>query len=129
MGVDSFKDVTTWREYERILSGYDVIVAMRPGYPHDRDDRDHRDAEDVVLRLAPDLQAKVVDLRGGRLPSGQSFESPHIYLTDYAEVDVSATTVRETAANGEAIDSFVPPSVAAYIVKYELYRKSEWQKC
>jgi len=119
MGVDSFKDVMSWHKYERILTEYDIIVAVRPGYLDD---------ERIISRFAPDLRKRVIDLRGGQLPSGETLMLPHIYLTDYAEVDVSATIVRETASRGGAIDRLVPPAVASYIVKYGLYRKSECQK-
>jgi nicotinate-nucleotide adenylyltransferase len=119
MGADSFRDVTSWYEYERIVSEYDVIVATRPGYS----DGDNIAAD--ISRLAPRLQARVIDLRCGQLPSEAQFKMPHIYLTDYAEVDVSATTLREMAANGGKIDELVCPAVAGYIIKYGLYLNSE----
>jgi nicotinate-nucleotide adenylyltransferase len=120
MGADSFRDVTSWYEYERILSEYDVIVATRPGY---------RNEDNIAANLAPLLQARVVDLRGGCSPSGtelasENIQSPRIYLTDYVEVDVSATGVREAVAQGRSIRDLVPPPVASYIEKYRLYRKS-----
>jgi nicotinate-nucleotide adenylyltransferase len=120
MGADSFRDVTSWYEYERILSEYDVIVATRPGYRND---------ENIAANLAPQLQARVVDLRGGCSPSGtelarENIRSPRIYLTDYVEVDVSATGVREAVAQGRSISDLVPPPVASHIEKYGLYRKS-----
>jgi nicotinate-nucleotide adenylyltransferase len=115
MGADSFKDVTSWHEYERILSEYDVIVATRPGY---------RSGENIAANLAPQLQARVVDLRGGLFPLDEDLESARIYLTDYVEVDVSATNVREAVAQGRSIGDLVPPPVASHIEKYQLYRKS-----
>ncbi len=115
MGADSFKDVTSWYEYERILSEYDVIVATRPGYRND---------ENIAANLAPQLQARVVDLRGGLYPLDETSESARIYLTDYVEVDVSATAVREAVAQGRSIGELVPAAVASYIEKYRLYRKS-----
>jgi len=120
MGADSFKDVTSWYEYERILSEYDVIVATRPGYRND---------ENIAANLAPQLQTRVVDLRGGGSPfgaglTGENIESPHIYLTDYVEVDVSATGIREAVAQGRSVGDLVPPPVASYIEKYKLYRNS-----
>lgn len=128
MGADSFKDITTWREHEEILSGYDVVVAMRPGCHSDQGD------QESVGRLAPRLQKRIVDLRGGLYPSTENLankdlvkrdlESPRIYLTDYVAVDVSATIIREAVEQGQPIDGLVPPPVAAYIEKYELYRKS-----
>jgi len=125
MGADSFRDVTSWYEYERILSEYDVIVATRPSYSGYSDD------DNTTTRtagLAPQLEARVIDLRGGQLPTDEQLVMPHIYLTDYAEVDVSATTLREMAAKGGKIDELVPPAVAAYISKYGLYQNSECQK-
>lgn len=114
MGADSFQDVTNWREYERILGNYDLIVATRPGYC---------DEEEIAGRISSHLRAKIVDLRGGRRPSEESLSSPGIYLTDYVEVDVSATDIRGAAAQGCAIGRLVPPAVATYIAKYKLYRK------
>lgn len=117
MGADSFKDVTMWREHERLLTEYDVIVATRPGY---------RDDENVAAHLAPNLQARCVDLRGGQLPpvENAALATTRIYLTDYVSVDVSSTSIREAVEQGELIDDLVPPVVARYIEKYRLYRKS-----
>lgn len=122
MGADSFRDVTSWREYEAILSGYDVIVATRPGSHVGGN-------EGIAGHLAPRLQKRITDLRGGAYPSSRDLanedpESPRIYLTDYVAVDVSATGVREAVEQGRSIDEMVPPSVAAYIEKYDLYRKT-----
>lgn len=116
MGADSFKDVTMWREYERLLTGYDVIVAMRPGYGED---------EGVAAHLSPSLQSRVIDLCGNlAYPLREHLATPHIYLTNFVEVDVSATEVREAARHGRHIlPDQVPPAVAAYIEKYRLYQE------
>lgn len=127
MGADSFRDVTSWREYEAILSGYDVIVATRPGCHSGEND-------EIAGHLAPRLQKRITDLRGAAYPfskdlasrdlANEDLESPRIYLTDYVAVDVSATGVREAVEQGRSIDEMVPPPVAAYIEKYGLYRKT-----
>jgi nicotinate-nucleotide adenylyltransferase len=128
MGADSFIDVTSWREYEAILSEYDVIVATRPGY-HGHSGQDggasgKEDSEETIGALAPQLRRLIVDLRGGAWPSNEDLNSSRIYLTDYVSIDVSATGVREAVEQGRSIDDLVPPSVAAYIEKYRLYQKS-----
>ncbi|MGE0131614.1 MAG: nicotinate-nucleotide adenylyltransferase [Blastocatellales bacterium] len=124
MGADSFREVTSWREHERILSEYDIVVAMRPGCHGSESDE-----ESAAGRLAPQLRTRIVDLRGGAYPSSRDLankdlESPRIYLTDYVAVDVSATRIREAVEQGRSVDDLVPPPVAAYIEKYELYRKT-----
>jgi nicotinate-nucleotide adenylyltransferase len=119
MGADSFKEITMWREYERILNEYDCIVAIRPGY---------HDGRDIAAHLAQHLQVRIIDLRGGLLPSDGTLTTPHIYLTDYVAVDISSTDAREIASKGRKLDDLVPPAVAAYIVKYRLYQNLECQK-
>ena len=124
MGADSFADVTSWREYEAILSEYDVVVVTRPGHP----DRDacggDQNGEEAVGALAPQLRRRIVDLRGGAYPSDEDLKSPRVYLTDYVSIDVSATGIREAVEQGRSIDGLVPPPVAAYVEKYRLYQNS-----
>jgi nicotinate-nucleotide adenylyltransferase len=116
MGADSFRDVTMWREHERLLTEFDVIVATRPGYQSN---------QNITAHLAAKLQAACVDLRGAQNPSPEHFAKPHVYLTDYVAMDVSATAIREAVEQHQPFEHLVPPKVAAYIEKYQLYRKSE----
>lgn len=109
MGSDSFRDVVMWRDYERILTGYSVIVSVRPGA-----------GPEGTAHLPEALRERVVDLRGGRQPESLSIE--RIYLTDYVCVDVSSTAIREMISRGQDAKSLMPPAVAGYIEKYELYR-------
>lgn len=115
MGADSFADITSWREYERLLSEYHIIVALRPGIEGDGE---------IDAHLAASLRAHVVDLRGGKQPDEARLTAPHIWLTDYIEVDVSSSEIRAAAQQGKAVRDFVPASVARYIEKYGLYRQS-----
>lgn len=113
MGADSFADVTSWHEHERLLTEYDIIVAARPGY---------REGLDLTAHLAPRLQVQVVDLRGGHSPSDEQIAAPRIYLTDYVIADVAATEIRKAVSASRDIVRLVPQAVARYIEKYGLYR-------
>src|SRR2546430_12325778 len=72
--------------------------------------------------------ASVVDVRGlsekeiSRLL--ESIDKPRTFFTDAATVDVSATAIRGAARAGEheALGKMVPPAVASYIEKYEVYK-------
>lgn len=120
MGMDSFRDVTSWREHERLLSEYSIIVAVRPGY------RAPESADALsAAHLAPHLQARVIDLRGGLRPSAEELAEAHVFITDYVAVDVSATGIRQLAGAGQSVESMTPPPVAAYIAKYQLYKLAE----
>lgn len=114
MGADSFQDVTMWREHERLLTEYDVIVAVRPGYKSD---------ESITSHLSPNLQMACIDLRSGLVPSNEDFRSSHVYLTDYVTMDISATEIRNAVRQNQSIETLVPSTVAAYIKKYQLYQR------
>ena len=77
---------------------------------------------DLAAHLAPDLQARVIDLRGGKSPNEADLATPRIFLTDFVSEDVSATQIRERIGRGERIDELVPPAVAGYIAKYDIYQ-------
>lgn len=96
MGADSWAELTTWREWERLKTLANLIVVTRPGY---------------------DLAAL-----GAGGPSGPG--EKRIFVTDAVMLDVSATAVREAArqSDEEKLDKLVPLEVANYIRKYRLYR-------
>ncbi|MEK6303989.1 MAG: nicotinate-nucleotide adenylyltransferase [Acidobacteriota bacterium] len=111
VGADSFEEINTWREPQRLLASSNLIAVTRPGY-------------EVRVSHLPDLrQASIVDVRG-RVPlsRGQA-GSPRIYLTDCVNNDVSSTEIRRRVRAGESIDGLAPSSVVNYIEKYELYRR------
>ncbi|HEV2861633.1 MAG TPA: nicotinate-nucleotide adenylyltransferase [Pyrinomonadaceae bacterium] len=115
MGADSWEEITTWREWERVLTACDQLVVTRPGY------------ELEAGHVTEEIRGRIVDARGA---SREAVEAelmkaggPRIYLTDVARVDLSATDVREAAAGGAAgaLEGLVVPAVAEYISKYGLY--------
>lgn len=113
MGADSFAEITSWREYERLLSKYHIIVAWRPGFEN---------GDLAGGELAPWLQTHIVDLRGGRLPDETIPEESRTWLTDYLEVNISSSGIREALREGRSVDNDVPRAVARYIEKYQLYQ-------
>jgi nicotinate-nucleotide adenylyltransferase len=115
LGADSWAEITTWREWERLLEMCDHVVVTRPGY--------ELSFEHVPVKI----RARVVDLRGSiagqtRRAVAES-EPPKIFLSDAVREDVSATQVRREVARGGSLSSLrVPHAVANYIDKYGLYR-------
>jgi nicotinate-nucleotide adenylyltransferase len=119
MGADSWADITTWREWERLLQLSDHIVVTRPGY------------EPGTEHVPQGVRERIVDLRGAQ-PDMIAREvgddaTPKIYVTDAVLMDVSATEIRRTVREGrvEELDKLVPPPVADYIKKYRLYTETE----
>lgn len=118
MGADSWMEITTWREWERVLASCNHIVVTRPGYGWS------------AAHITPSIRERVVDLRGADQDSikreAELRDSLKIYVTDAVFIDVSATAIRSILREGRAVDAvmdtFVPPPVAEFIRKYRLYR-------
>jgi nicotinate-nucleotide adenylyltransferase len=114
MGADSWRDITTWREWERVLSLTNHIVVTRPG------------TEIGFGHVTEEIRARVVDLRH---PDGAERQSKpavsltkSIYFTDVVNVDISATDLRGRIREGDPTwRSLVPVEVANYIEKYQIY--------
>jgi nicotinate-nucleotide adenylyltransferase len=114
MGADSFHEVNTWRESERVLQSANWVVVARPGH-------------DISIAHLPEhLRAQIVDLRGGRKPAIERTASRRptsTFLTDYVREDLSSTLIREAVRNRQEIEGLVPREVGSYIEKYELYKR------
>ncbi|HJQ68150.1 MAG TPA: nicotinate-nucleotide adenylyltransferase [Blastocatellia bacterium] len=115
MGADSFAELDTWREPERLIASVNIVVAARPG------------VEISLSHLPEKVGAEIVDLRGrdAKPPAAAEggIERPKIFLTDYVEADISSTEIRRAVGEGRSVKDKVPPPVFDYIEKYELYRR------
>lgn len=109
LGADSWRDITTWRQWEEVLGLCNHIVVTRPGTTI---------AFDHVTKA---IRKRMVDTRiVGDDP--EITPGPKIYITDSVNVDISATFIREKIREG--ISSWkddVPDEVAKYIEKYQIY--------
>ena len=111
MGADSWSEITTWREWERLLTMTNHIVVTRPGY------------EPVTSHVGA-ISERVVDLRGSQSPV-RIAGAKQIFLTDVVMKDVSATNIRRLASEGRfgELTGLVPGPVLEYIKKYKIYRE------
>jgi nicotinate-nucleotide adenylyltransferase len=114
MGADSWRDITAWREWEKVLSLTNHIVVTRPGIEVTSDN------------VPNDIRERIVDLRH---PSGNvggsnqtTADSSQIYFTDAVNIEVSATDLRRRIReNDQSWRAEVPAEVANYIEKYQIY--------
>ena len=119
MGADSWEEITTWREWERVLALTDQLVVTRPGY------------ELPTGHVTEAVRGRIVDVRGatrgGVEGELERDEGPRVFLTDAANVKMAATDVRAAVARGDwdALGGLVVPAVAEYIRKYGLYRETD----
>ena len=118
MGADSWMEITTWREWERVLGLVNHIVVTRPGY------------ELSAEHVTPDIQARITDLRDQSTEQAaasiEESEGSRVFVTDAVNMDISATKIRQAVQEGREQDwlKYVQPAVADYIRKYGLYREA-----
>jgi nicotinate-nucleotide adenylyltransferase len=118
MGADSFEEINTWREPARLLASTNIVVITRPGYEVDSS------------HLPAGIASSIIDMRGrsgddAKLADDLSGSSGacRIYLSDCVNKDISSSEIRQRVREGKPVDEMVPPRVADYIEKYELYRR------
>ena len=111
VGADSFEEINTWREPDRLLAGANLVAVTRPGY------------EVRISHLSEPMRKSIVDLRGGLPFKREDRSSSRVYLTDCANNDVSSTEIRRRVRSGESIGGLAPARVVSYVEKYGLYRR------
>jgi nicotinic acid mononucleotide adenylyltransferase len=132
MGADSWAEISTWRDCQRLLTMANHIVVTRPGYEIAAssnelseqliDIRDNQEQQNQAQERQAGAGRKRVSLDKQILEGGTG----KIFLTDVVMKDISATEVRRVASEGnlEELTKLVPEAVAEYIGKYGIYRKS-----
>lgn len=95
MGEDSLGDLLRWRDPARVIQLARLAVLRRPDYEPDWPTFD---------RALPDLRAR-------------------LDWIEHAEIDISATDIRQRIQHGLPIDSLVPPEVIEFIRSQRLYQQ------
>ena len=114
IGADSWQEINTWREWEKVLTLTNIIVVTRP------------DFEIGFSHVTEKVAEKIVDLRRADQEAQNNFRfaigDSRIYITDAVFLDTSATEIRRKIRAGENNwRELVPNEVAKHIEKYELY--------
>ena len=94
MGADSWTEITTWREWEKLTTLANLIVVTRPGFKID----------------APGFQPR----------TKQVFMSDVVML----DISATQVRQAAREGNAEKLNKVVPLEVANYIRKYGLYRNT-----
>jgi nicotinate-nucleotide adenylyltransferase len=112
IGMDAFADIGTWRQPEALLRECEFIVASRPGYS----------LADIGRALPAGLHPSEATLKGLSKATKLVHGGVTIHLLAGVKNPVSASSVRQAAAQGRSVARLVPTDVAEYIKKMDLYR-------
>ena len=97
LSAETFRELPTWHQPDRLFAAARVAVVPREGYP------------------APD-PAWLSEAFPGREDRVTYLEAPHL--------GISSTVIRARVAEGRSIRYLVPPAVEAYITDHHLYRRT-----
>ncbi len=114
IGVDAFRDISTWKNYTRLLKSCKFIVINRPGISLKNV---RRNLSGILADL--NLNSKEVCENGqyNRInPAGYDILFLHIPL-----IDISSTRIRFLAKKGKSFRYQVPEPVERYIIMNRLY--------
>ena len=110
MGADSWRDIRTWRDWERLFEMTDHIVVTRPGYDIKTD------------HVTEAVRERILDVRNIEASVDTDGRSKNIYFTDAVKIELSSTEIRKKIKQGDdSWRSDVPESAAKYIIKYQIY--------
>jgi nicotinate-nucleotide adenylyltransferase len=114
VGADSWLEIKSWHEWQRLLTLCNFIVMTRPGYLLDR-----TATAELPIPVVNVFGVDCLQLTNMRSPN----VTPHAYLTDAVQSDISAVQIRTAikCRDFASVRHMVPPQVAAYIEKHRLY--------
>ena len=112
MGADSWNEIHTWREWEKLLQLTNFIVVTRPNFAI------------TTTQVTPEITERIVDLRDSESELiALKTKNGGIFITDAVQIDISATAIRQEihSQSGDNWSRLVSPFIADYIKKYQLY--------
>lgn len=109
LGADSLREIATWKDYQRLFTLANFLVASRPGIAF----ADAWEQVPQVLREAFHVQECCYLHESGKT----------LIPTAVQGLDISATKIRAMVKAGRSIRYLVTDAVNAYILQRGLYRK------
>lgn len=109
IGLDSFLELQTWKDYRYLPRLADLVVINRPEYPVQN--------VEATIRLLGEYR------RDPASGCWRTLSHPEcIYLLEMEPVAISSTLVRQATAAGQPLGGLVTEPVAEYIREHGLYR-------
>ena len=108
MGIDTFLDLETWHQWQRLSGLTHFLVMKRPGWPTPRIDDGNLPAW-AYKRVVSDPG----DLAGA--------SAGKVLFHTVTPQDISGSNVRAAIARGDSVQAWLPPAVWDYIHAHGLY--------
>lgn len=110
LGMDAFQEITTWKDYQKLLAGCNFIITTRPRFK-----------KKPLEEILPLSVAKLFsyDRKNRRYVH---CSNSHIYFREITLLNISSTLIRDNIRENRSIRYLLPERVEEYIRKRRLYR-------
>jgi len=109
IGLDSYHDIATWKDFARIFGLCHLVVTARPGIVTGNP------LDPLPVAMHKDF---CYDEASGKL---RHKSGNYLIFINETHLDISSTKIRSLLAEGQSIRHLVPAEVADYIEKHGLY--------
>jgi nicotinate-nucleotide adenylyltransferase len=119
VGVDSFLEMSGWREIRELFRLARVIVTARPGWRLDEVERLLPAEQRRILGNPRFRYLKIAEIDPEQV---QRERTPReVLLVEVVSLDIASRDIRQLVEEGRSIRHLVPDTVAAYMAKNRLY--------
>lgn len=108
MGLDSFRELHLWRNYQQLFTLAHIVVTARPGFSGS--------LQQLLPVAIADRFCYDPVAENYRYDSGFS-----VTLVDHTDHPAASTEIRQAVRNHQDINGLVPEAVATYIHDHHLY--------
>jgi nicotinate-nucleotide adenylyltransferase len=112
-GLDSFLEIGTWKDGERLLTLCSFVVLSREGYRF-------RDVAKLGFLNAPERELEALDRREKSEVLLQAADL-RIHFERIPFYDISSTDIRTRVREGRSVKYLLPDAVERYIIENNLY--------
>lgn len=116
LGIDSFLDIPSWYQPERLMEIAHLVVVSRPGLRF----VDLSPRIPVDVRTLSDLDSCELEIHRSSLVSGRE-----LLLLNVTPIGISSTTMRKLIRERMSIKYLLPETVESYIIANKLYERNE----
>jgi nicotinate-nucleotide adenylyltransferase len=109
LGLDAFREISTWMNYRRLFELCDIVVTSRPHY----DETSLRALIPIAARgdFCYRSKRKVLEHRSGH----------QIVFQRVSDLAISASDIRARCRRGDSVRYLVPQSIEKYLARHKLY--------
>lgn len=114
MGMDSFREISSWHHYPDLFSLSHFVVVSRPGYPRPKLNEAVSREVAAAFRECPEDDLCLEHESGCK-----------VHFRETTLLDISSRRLREWIRQGQSVRYLVPEEVEAYIRQNGLYKKEK----